>query len=278
MLGIFAAETSGPVIHISPSEITKIGGVPITNSMVYGWICAVLIVIVLLVVSRMMSIKPRRGFIQFVEIGSEFIISLIENSLGSRKKALKYAPYFTALFFFILFNNWLGLIPGVGEAVTVNENPLFRPFTADLNATLSAAIVTMILVQIFAVRESGIIRHIRHYFNGSLKNPATYLFGFLEVFTEFTRVISLALRLFLNVVIGETIIAVFAYLGKFAAPITSLPFVMLELAVAALQAYIFVMLSVTYLAVATAHGHEHEDEEVDHGVVPENSVSGRAHA
>lgn len=274
-LTMFAAEEAGPAIHIAPGEITRIAGVPITNSMIYGWICALVIVVMLVTVSRMMTLKPRRGLIQFIEIGSDFIISLLANSLGSRKKALKYAPYFTALFFYILFNNWFGLLPGVGEAVTVNHNPLFRPVTADLNATLAAAAVTMVLVQSFAIRESGVLKHIRHYFAGSLKNPATYLFGILEVFTEFTRVISLALRLFLNIVIGETIIAVFAFLGKFAAPITSLPFVMLELAVAALQAYIFVMLSVTYLAVSTAHGHEADNED-DHEPVTVKQAGAKA--
>lgn len=277
-LSRFAAESSGPTIHISPGEVTEIAGIPITNSMIYGWVCAVVIFIMFLTVSKMMTIRPRRGFIQFVEIGTDFIIGLLANALGSRKKALHYAPYFTTLFFFILFNNWFGLLPGVGEAITYNDSPLFRPFTADLNATLAAAVFTMVMVQTFAIRESGISKHIRHYFAGSLKNPATYLFGFLEVFTEFTRVVSLALRLFLNVVIGEIIIAVFAYLGKVAAPITSLPFVALELFVAMLQAYIFVMLSATYLAVATHHSESGDHALEDHDSVPESKGSRKAHA
>lgn len=273
-LTTFAAD--GPPIHIAPSEVFKIGEISITNSMLYGWISAVIILIVFLTVRFMMTIRPRRGFIQFVEIGTEFIIGLIANSLGSRQKAIKYAPYFAAIFFYVLFNNWFGLLPGVGEAVKVGETPLFRPFTADLNGTVAAAIVTMFLVQTFAIRESGIHKHIRHYFAGSLKNPATYLFGFLEVFTEFTRVVSLALRLFLNVVIGEIIISVFSYLGKFAAPITSLPFVALELFVALLQAYIFVMLSVTYLAVATHHNDSDEHKVADVPLPRKARSEGRA--
>jgi F-type H+-transporting ATPase subunit a len=261
-LNILAADSSGPTIHIEPGEITKIGDISITNSMIYGWSSALVILILFITVRGMMTLKPRRGFIQFVEAGTDFIIGLISNSLGSREKAIRYAPYFATFFFYILLNNWFGLLPGVGEAVKVGETPLFRPFTADLNGTLAAAVIIMILVQYFAIKESGLTRHLRHYFSGNLKNPATYLFGIFEVFTELTRVISLALRLFLNVVIGEIIIAVFAYLGKFAAPITSLPFVLLELAVAMLQAYIFVMLSVTYLAVATAHNRE------DHEPIP----------
>ena len=278
MLNFLAAESTGPTIHIAPGEVTTIGGFTITNSMVYGWIVSLIILAIFITVARMMTIRPRRGFIQFVEVGVDFIIGLIASSLGSREKALKYAPYFATIFFFVLFNNWFGLLPGGGEAVTVGDNPLFRPFTADLNGTLALAVITMVLVQTFAIKESGFTRHVRHYFAGSLKNPATYLFGVFEVFTEFTRVISLALRLFLNVVIGEIIIAVFAYLGKVAAPITSLPFVMLEMVVAMLQAYIFVMLSVTYLAVAIKHDHDEEHGETDHESIPESSKTRKAHA
>lgn len=260
------AADSGPTIHIAPGGITTIHGYTITNSILYAWICAFFIVVVLVILARKATIKPKKGLVQLVEIGTEFILGLLESNFGDRKKALKYAPFFTTLFFFILLNNWLGLLPGVGEAFTVHEVPLLRPFTADLNGTLAAAIVTMITVQYFAIKESGIKRHARHYFAGSLVNPLTYLMGFFEVFSELTRVISLALRLFLNVAIGEIIIAVFAYLGKVAAPLTSLPFLVLELFVGALQSYIFVMLAVVYLAVAIKHDDEdeaHNAEELD---------------
>ena len=274
--------TTGPVIHIAPGEVATRGSFVITNSMIYGWACALIIMVMLLIVSRMVRVKPRRGLIQFIEAGVEMIMGIISNSLGSREKAVKYAPYFATIFFFVLLNNWFGLLPGVGEAITKGDTPLLRPFTADLNGTLAMAVVTMVLVQTFAIKESGILKHIRHYFNGSLKNPTTYLFGGLEVFTEFTRVISLALRLFLNVVIGEVIISVFGFLGKAAAPLTSLPFVLLEMFVALLQAYIFVMLSVTYLAVAIHHDDEQSEaledvrpHEDDPGVRKTKKVSGK---
>jgi len=256
-----AAEKSGPSIHISPAPVTEIAGFTITNSMIYGWIASLVIIVLLIIAAKKIKLMPARGPVQFVEIGVDFIINLVSNSLGSREKGLKYGPYFLTFFFFVILSNWLGLLPGVGEAIKVGETPLLRPFTADLNGTLAAAVVTMVLVQYIAVKESGLAKHIGHYFNGSLKNPATILFGIFEIFTEFTRVISLALRLFLNVVIGEIVIAVFAFLGSAAAPLTALPFVLLELAVAGLQAYIFVMLSVTYLAVAMKHSAEHEGHE-----------------
>ncbi|NDC94620.1 hypothetical protein EB077_04870, partial [bacterium] len=150
-----AAAKSGPVVHITPGEVFTIGSLSITNSMLYAWFCSVLILALSIMVARMVRIKPRGGIIQFYELGTDFITNLIASSLGDRKKAIKYAPYFVSMFFFITLSNWLGLMPGVGEAVTLNGNPAFRPFTADLNGTLAAAVVSMFFIQKFAIAESG---------------------------------------------------------------------------------------------------------------------------
>jgi F-type H+-transporting ATPase subunit a len=253
---------SGPEIHITPETIFTLHGWNITNSIFYAWISSFVILVFLIIVARRMSVRPKRNVVQLVEAGTDFVLMTIQNAMGSRKKAVKYAPVFAACFFFVLLSNWLGLLPGVGEALTYHGVPVFRPFTADLNGTLAASTVMMILVQYFAIKESGFAKHMRHYFSGSLKNPATYLLGVFELFSELTRIFSLALRLFLNVAIGEIIIAIFSYLGHFAAPLTALPFTALELFVGALQAYIFTMLTIMYLSAAIHH--DEELEEVEH--------------
>ena len=253
-----AAKEGGPAIHITPGELFTIGELGITNSMLYGVISSIIIVILMVIAARKMTINPKRGLIQFVEIGTQFVVGTIQNSMGSRKKAIYYAPYFASAFFFVMITNWLGLLPGVGEALTYNETPVLRPFTADLNGTLAASMVMMIMVQIFAIKEIGGKGYIRHFFAGSLKNPATYLLGVFEMFSELIRIGSLALRLFLNVAIGETILVIFAYLGSFIAPVTTLPILILELFVGALQAYIFTMLIIMYLSAAIKHGHDDE--------------------
>lgn len=253
---VFAAiESGGPSVHIAPGELFRLGGLPITNAIVFNVVVASLMISGLAVVARRLSLRPRGGVGQFIEIGTEFIVDVLAGSLGDRAKAVKYGPYFATIFFFILISSVAGLLPGVGEALTYSGRPVFRAFTADLNGTLAAAAVSMALVQYLAVRESGLARHLKHYFSGNLFNPITYLIGFYELANELIRVFSLALRLFLNIAIGEIIISVFAYLGKFAAPLTALPFLALELGVCILQSYIFVMLSVTYLSLAVKHGH-----------------------
>ena len=255
-----------PIIHITPLPVFTVHGLVVTNSMFYGLITSVAILILLISVAKRMTIMPKGGVTQIVEVGTDFITDLLKSALDSEEKAIKYAPYFVSIFFFLLFSNWLGLLPIVGEAFKSHgETPLLRPFTADLNGTLAAALITWLLVQYFSIRESGALKHLRHYFNGSLKNPLTLLLGIFEIFSDLTRIASLALRLFLNVAIGEIIITVFSALGGLAAPFTALPFTVLELLVGGLQAYIFVMLSIMYLAVAVKHGdHSAHEAEGDH--------------
>lgn len=260
LLEKFAAPDAGPPVHIAPGGLFELSGIVITNSMLFGWITSIFLFILFSTIAYRMTIRPRGGFTQIVEIGTDFITNVVRGSLNDDAKALKYAPYFVTMFFFIAISNIMGLLPGVGEAITHQGTPVFRAFTADLNGTLAAAVISMTLIQYFAIRESGFIGHMRHYFAGKLWNPLTYVIGFYEVFNELIRVFSLALRLFLSIAVGEIIISVFSYLGKSAAPLTSFPFLFLELCVALLQAYIFVVLSVTYLALAISHGHDESDE------------------
>lgn len=251
---------SGPHVAIAPEKLFEVGGYAITNSMFYGWIIALLISILLIIAVRKMSIHGAKGPARLLDAGTDFLVSMVENSLGSREKALKYTPIFATIFFFILANNWLGLIPGVGTAIEYGGNPLLRPFTADLNGTLAMALVGILIVQAISIKENGPLKHAKHYFPGKMTNPLTYLIGAFEVFTEATRLFSLGLRLFLNVAIGEILIAIFAYLGGVAAPLAALPFTLLEIFVGLLQAYIFVILCVSYLSVNLSHEQEPSGE------------------
>lgn len=269
LLSQFAAE-SGPVIHVAPGAVFTIGGLQITNSILYGWVTTIVIVLLLISVARRVTVKPKGGLVQFVEAGTDFITNMVTSSFDDKTKGRKYVPFFVTLFFFILLSNWLGLVPGVGEALTVGESPLLRPFTADLNGTLAAGIFTMLFVYGASIRESGGFGpYIKHFFIGSPLNPLFLLIGIIEMFTDLTRVFSLSLRLFLNVTIGEIVISVFTYLGQGAAPLTALPFTLIELFVGGLQAYIFALLSLMYLAIAVNHASEHghnEVEELDNNV------------
>lgn len=250
ILSSFGA-ASGPVVHIAPGVVLRLGGLTITNSILYGWLCMVLIIAAFIAIARLVTVRPRRGVVQLVEVGVEFMARTVESGFSDKAKARKYLPFFVTLFFFVLVNNWLGLIPGVGEALNIKGTPLLRPFTGDLNGTLAAAVVTMLYVYGSSIHEAGSVRkYVRHFFIGSPLNPLYFLIGLLEMVTDLTRTLSLALRLFLNIAVGEIMIAVFSYLGQVAAPLAAAPFTILELFVGALQAYIFATLGTMYLAMS----------------------------
>ena len=259
MFTIFAE--SGPSVHIAPAPVFQLGGLTITNSILYGWICMAFLLVLFIWVARKVTIHPKGGIVQFIEMGAEFMMNTVESGFENKKQARKYMPYFVTLFFFLLVNNWLGLLPGVGEALTVNGVPVLRAFTADLNATLAAATITMIYVYGASIAAFGSpLKFLRHFFVGSPLNPLYFVIGILEMVTNLMRVFSLAIRLFLNVAVGEIIIAVFTYLGQVLAPVSAAPFTAVELFVGALQAFIFATLATMYLAAAV-NGAAHEQHE-----------------
>lgn len=255
---------AGPVVHVAPLNDFSLFGAHITNSILYGWIIAIIIVGGLVYVARRATIRPKGGIIQYVEAIAGFMSSTVEGAFIEKKTAKKYVPFFMTLFFFILLHDWSGLIPGVGDAIQVHGHPLLRPMTADLNTTVALGLVTMGIVYVASIREAGgLAKYVRHFFMGSPLNPLYLGIGIIEMITDVTRAFSLALRLFLNMAIGEIVIAVFAYLGGMLAPVSLLspvaafPFTLLELGVGALQAYIFVILAVNYLAISVNGTQEH---------------------
>ena len=270
MLGLTSRfADDGPLVHVAPGTDFTLGGVHITNSIFYGIIVCLLSVIFLVWAARKVTVHPKGGVIQYVEALVGFAVDMVEGAFTDKAVAKKYVPFFVTLFFFVLLNNWSGLIPGVGDGIQINGHPLLRPMTADLNTTLALGVFTMIFVYASSIKEiGGFGKYIRHFFIGSPLNPLYLVIGLIEMLTDLTRAFSLALRLFLNMAIGEIVIAVFAYLGGLLAPadvlapITALPFTLLELGVGALQAYIFVILAVNYLAISVNSAHEHKEHDL----------------
>ncbi len=267
-LTLFAAEAS-PSIHIAPGHTFTIAGVELTNSIIYGWLVSLVLIAGLIYLAKRVTVRPKGGVIQFVEAIAGFVSDVVTNAFNNKDAGRKYVPFFVTLFFFVLLHSWAGLLPGVGDAIQIDGHPLFRPMTGDLNLTLAMGLITMAYVYTASVRAvGGFGKYIRHFFIGSPLNPLYLIIGCIEMFTDLTRAFSLALRLFLNITIGEIVIAVFVYLGGLIAPgsvlspVAALPFTLMEIGVAALQAYIFVVLGVNYLAttVNSAHAHaEHGD-------------------
>lgn len=259
MISINFFGSSAPAVHIAPQAVFHLFNIAITNSILYGWIGTLIMLVLFIWVAHHITVKPKGGIIQFIEVIAEYIGGTVEGAFDDKQRSAKYVLYFVPLFFFILFNNLIGLIPGVGDSVTAGGNALLRPLTADFNATLAMAVITMGLVYFSSIKEIGIKSYFGHFFVGSLKNPFYIFLGLIEMITDITRVVSLSLRLFLNISIVEIIVVVFAWLGHFLAPVAAAPFYLLDLFDDVLQAFIFVLLGTMYLAIAVNHGSAHQE-------------------
>jgi F-type H+-transporting ATPase subunit a len=254
-------------IHVSlkAESLFDLGPLHVTSSILYGLICSALIAGVMVLAASKIKVRPRKGlFANGVDSLVEFIVKLLEGAFGNREQAAKFTPIFGVYFIFIMFSNLLELVPWVGEGIFHEsggvKSALFRPFTADLNGTVAMAVIAIIMVQVLSIREQGAKKHLQHYFSDKPANPINFFIGILEVFGEFTRILSLSLRLFLNTAVGEILIVVFTsmILAEGRTPFAVLPIFMFEGLVAFIQAYVFTVLAGTYLSLAIAHAGDHD--------------------
>lgn len=272
-LSFFAASEGVP---LAADPVLHIAGLTVTNSMLYGFITAILVFWLFSTAMRRSQARPKSMFAFVVEQIVDFILGVAEQNFGSRKMALKYLPLLLTLFTFILVNNLSGMIPGIGSINIQTDDgvhPLLRPFTSDLNGTLALAVLSIGLVQFYALRELGLIGHLKHYFTSKPYNPMNLFIGLIEVLGEFIRILTLSMRLFGVIYAGEVLIHVVGDLAGNFGWLSTLPIYGLELFFSVIQAYIFVMLTTVYLATATAHSDEiHQDvSDAEHEPLPKQS-------
>ena len=164
-----------------------------------------------------------------VETVVEGAMKLADSVTGARSKTIKVFPFIFALFLFVLINNWLGLIPGVGSIgfIEMIEGhkvfvPLFRGATADFNTTLALAIMSVVGSNIFGVIVVGAFKYFNKFVQVKelvsipseiIKNPAVifvnpikFFVGLIEIVGEIAKVASLSFRLFGNIFAGEVLL------------------------------------------------------------------------
>ncbi len=254
----FAAE--GPHVSLVAEHMFNIGPLRINNSMLLGVLgTAIVLWLFFYTKAKIEAGKHTRLSIAILWL-FDILLGTAEEVLGSREKARKLAPLAITLFFVIIFNNWLGLFPFVGP-VTYHGEPLFRGLASDLNFTAALAVITMVTAQIWAIRTHGFFGNLGRYFANPFTEPMKVFEGFLEIIAEFSRLISLAMRLFGNIFGGEVLLVVMGFITAWAAPLALPPFMLLEIFVGAIQAYVFFMLTVVFVSLGTASHHEEEEEE-----------------
>ncbi|MFA5927450.1 MAG: F0F1 ATP synthase subunit A [Patescibacteria group bacterium] len=249
-------------IHASlaAEKVTEIAGFPITNSMILSWVASALLIFVALIAARKPKLIPR-GIQNVLEIAIEFLWNTVNSVLDDKKATKKYFPLIATLFLFILTNNWLGTLPGIGT-IGLNEIkdgeaafvPFFRPGNADLNHTLALAVISVISVQFFGITALGFFKYASKFIN--FKSPVDFFIGILEIIGEVAKILSFSFRLFGNIFAGEVLLTVIASIAPYAAPI---PFSLLELFVGLIQALVFTMLTIVFIKIAISGHEEHEE-------------------
>ena len=292
-VGIAAAETAevSHEVTLFSEPVFHIGSFTVTNSLLNSWLAVFLIAIIAVLIGRSIRRVPR-GLQNFAEFVVEGALKLADSVTNDRQKTLKIFPVVFSMFLFILVNNWLGLIPGVGSIGFIESAdghsvfvPLFRGATADLNTTLALALFTVVASNIFGIVSVGAWNYFNKFVNLkalgqipskitkeptiALVSPITFFVGLIEIIGEIAKVASLSFRLFGNIFAGEVLLTSIAVIFAFGLPI---PFMFLEIIVGIVQALIFAILTLVYFTIAAeSHGSE------DHAGRPSAEAHSEAH-
>lgn len=255
-------------ISLAAEEVWRLGGFSLSNSLLTSVVGSGLIATVLILAARRLTLRPTNHMSLAFESAAEALLDLIESVTSSRQRAIAFFPLLMTFLLFILVNNWLGLLPGVGSITltlpTGEVVPLFRGATADLNTTVGLAIISVVMTHIYAIRHLGLFAHLKKYVS---LNPLLLFVGLLEFVAEFSKMISFSFRLFGNIFAGEVLLIVISYLTPALAP---LPFFVLELFVGLVQALVFTMLTLVFLEIAVSDHSRHTKQQ---GPLPAPAVS-----
>lgn len=256
-------------VSLHPYTLTKIWNLPITNSMLTGWIVSVgLIMLVQFIIKGQPKLIPSKG-----QLVLETLLSGLKNILEpiTGKNILPHAfPLLIGLFCFILIHNWSGLIPGVGTIGIIDQTGhllyFFRPSNSDLNTTLSISIICMLAWAYLVLRFEGIKSFTSHLFGNKANRKEVpfliyaFLFfifilvGAIECVSILFRLVSLSFRLYGNVFGGESLLTAMQGLCKYILPV---PFYFLEVLIGAIQAFVFTLLVAVYIGLVCNHEEAH---------------------
>jgi len=228
-----------PEISIPAEKVFDVAGLPVTNTFFWALIIGVSIFTLFFLGLRKKKIVPD-SFQNFCEWILEELLNYVDAITGDRKKTMEIFPLASLLFIFIFSVNLLEVLPGIGIF------HFLRSPSSDLNFTLALAIASMFIVHIYALKHLGIFNHLKKFLN--FKNPIFFFVGLLEGLSEITRIFSLAIRLFGNLLAGEVLLLITSFLFAYILP---LPFLLLEIFVGFIQALIFSSLIIIFYVVNT---------------------------
>ena len=202
---------------------------------VIAWFIVVFLAVIFIPMSRRFSIDSPGWPQQMLEIGVESINAMLDGFIGPEGR--KYFPVLGGFAVFILISNLITNVPG------------FQPPTGDLNTTVVLGVMSFLFYNFIGIRAQGI-----GYAKQFIGDPVWMapLMIPIETLSHLSRPLSLSIRLFGNVFAEHTLAGVFFTLFAFGLPLIFAP---LGVFVAFMQTFVFVMLSMVYIAGALEHGH-----------------------
>jgi F-type H+-transporting ATPase subunit a len=251
----------------------KLGGLDLSfnKAVLYLLITCILTIGTMVWIAKRMQERPNR--VQTIVEGAyDLTYTQIARNNMPEKAAAKWFPLVATLFFFIWFSNMLGYIPlPVNDHEKIDifgiEFPSFALYaaTANLSIPLVLTLTVFILYQVEGIRAHGPVKYIKGWLPAGVSGPAAVPIFFIEVISQFMRIISLSVRLFANILAGHLLILFMggglavllgiAALGWITLPV-AIAFFLLEVGlIATLQAFIFATLTSIYFGEATAGGH-----------------------
>jgi len=201
------------------------------DTLTMTWITMAIVILLAVAATRRIELRPR-GWQNFLEMAVVALLEQVEANMGAKGK--KLAPLVITLFLFLAVGNELGLVPG------------FTSPTNDINTTLGLALMIVIIVHVLGVKNKGLIRYVKHFFEPYVP------FVIINIIEEVAKPITLSFRLFGNILAGEILLLVLGMLVPYFVPTLWLAF---SVFVGIVQAFIFTMLSISYLSNSLQDDH-----------------------
>lgn len=176
----------------------------------------------------------RVSFVNIVDAMIEGVHGFITDTIGKHGEV--YVPFIGSLFFFILFGNFLGLIP-------YSAAP-----TSNVNTTFALGIAAFIYYNYLGIKEQGFVGYLKHFLMGL--GPAGVVVALLEIVSQAVRPLSLGIRLFVNMHVDHEVVFSFQNLFAWLLPV---PLLLFGIVVCTIQAFVFAVLTAVYVQMATEH-------------------------
>ena len=283
LLGLTSALSLATLAHASEGEgvapaaaklIDLGGGWAITNSMATGWAVSAILIGLILLAVRKPQLLPTKAQSVFESL-LEALRDLFEPIVGKKAFPATF-PLLVTFFVFILIQNWMGLLPGVGTIGWERGfsdgheefTPWIRPFTSDFNGTIALALVSFGAWLIMVLKYAGPKLILWDLFGNKAEKSETpgwlypilslvfLIVGFIEVFSIIIRPFTLSVRLFGNVFGGENLLHGTGFFFVF---------YFMELLVGLIQAIVFTLLTSVYIGLICNHGDDHEADHATEG-------------